>query len=596
MSRKRIAIALLAVAVCICPLAVRGDDNASPSAPPPVETPVPAPGDAAVAVIADDYYKHEWQFTPTSATVTGVHDYDAQLDPVTPAAISAEIARLHATLKKLQRLDSGALSLNGQTDQQSLESSIGGGLFSLEERPAWRLSPSYYTDIAAGGIYGLMSRDFAPLARRLTLAVAREKQIPALLAQAKLNLTPAAIPPITATIDELDAQGTADFFAHDVPVAFAAVKDKVLQAQLRAANAAAIAAIKDYDAFLRASVVPKAHGSYAIGAAAYARLERLQNIVDIPLPHLLAVGEANLAKDRADFLATSRAIDAHKSPAQVLAVISRDHPRNDQLLAAAQSDLNTLIAFIKAKHIIDLPPAPVAKVVKTPSFGAQTSFASMDSPGPLETTATNAYYNVTLADPHWTAQQIEEHLQFYNRFSRLVVSSHEAYPGHYTNYLFNKEHDLSLVRKIEWNVAFGEGWAHYDEQMMVDEGLGNGDPRYRLVQLQLALWRDCRFVVGIKEHTQGMTVAQATKFFMDNAFEPREPAYREAVRGTQDPLYGYYTLGKLMLLKLRADYQAKLGASYTLAGFHDALLSHGDPPIYFLRKFLLGPDDNGALL
>jgi len=177
-----------------------------------------------------------------------------------------------------------------------------------------------------------------------------------------------------------------------------------------------------------------------------------------------------------------------------------------------------------------------------------------------------------------------------------VVSLHEAYPGHYTNYLFNKRANLSLIRKLNWNVAFGEGWAHYDEQMMVDEGLGNGDPRMRLAQLGLALQRECRYLVGIREHTEGMSVAQATQFFMDNAFMGREPSYREALRGTQDPLYGYYTLGKLMLLKLRADDQARLGAKFSLRTFHDQLLSHGDPPIYFLRKMILGAGDTGSLL
>jgi uncharacterized protein (DUF885 family) len=203
---------------------------------------------------------------------------------------------------------------------------------------------------------------------------------------------------------------------------------------------------------------------------------------------------------------------------------------------------------------------------------------------------------VTPADPTWTKQQTDEHLRFYNRYQTMVLSSHETYPGHYVNYLFNKQDHLSLTRELEWNVAFGEGWAHYSEQMMVDEGLGNGDPRYRLAQLTGALLRDGRYVVGIKEHTQGMTIDQATTFLMDNSFLGREPAYREAVRGTDDPLFGYYTLGKLMLLDLRDDYKAKMGSDYRLAAFHDAVLSHGDPPIYFLRKLLLGPGDRGPLL
>jgi uncharacterized protein (DUF885 family) len=593
---RRLLIAIVASAVLCLPLGVRGDEP-TPSAPPsPVETPVPLPGDAALVVLAERFYRVEWKFSPTNATTTGVHDYDALLDSVTPEAIQAEIAHLHTTLKQLVQIDPAKLSLDGQVDQHLLESNVETSLFQLEERPAWQRNPSYYSDIASGGAYGIMTRDFAPLDRRLALVIAREKQVPALLAQGEKNLRPSIIAPITAKIGLLDAEGSVDFFTSDVPAAFASVKDKGLRAQFAAANAAAITAFKGYAAFIKTQIVPQARGSYAIGTAAYVKLERLQNVEDIPLSKLLAIGQADLAKNRAAFIATARAIDPHKTPLEVVAIVQKDHPPADQLLSTAQSDLNTLVAFIKAKGIIDLPAAPLAKVVKTPSFQAQTSFASMDSPGPLETKATEAYYNVTLPDPHWTAAQTEEHLRANNRAFLLTVSSHEAYPGHYTNYLFNKQSNLSLIRKLEWNVAFGEGWAHYDEQMMVDEGLGNGDPKLRLLQLQQALWRDARFIIGIKEHTQGMSVDDATTFFMTNVFVPRVPAYREAIRGTGDPLYGYYTLGKLSILKLRADYQAKVGATYSLRAFHDALLSHGDPPLYYARKFLLGPDDAGSLL
>ena len=596
MSRRLLVAILLASALSV-PLGVRGDEP-TPSIPPspPVETPVPLPGDAALAVLAERYYQGYWKFHPTDATTTGVHTYDAQLDPVTPAAIQAEIARLHTALGQLQRIDRAKLSLDGQADQQLLEEAISTQLFRLEERPRWQRNPSYYSDIASNGAYGIMTRNFAPLDNRLALVIAREKQVPAMLAQGETNLRPSIIAPITAKIGLLDAEGSVDFFTTDVPAAFTGVKDHALRAQFAAANAATIAAFKRYVAFIETQVVPQARGSFAIGTAAYVKLERLQNVEDIPLSKLLAIGQADLAKNRAAFIATAHAIDPHKTPQEVVALVQQDHPPADQLVSTAQNDLITLVAFIRAKGIIDLPSAPIAQVVKTPSFEAQTSFASMDSPGPLETKATEAYYNVTLPDSHWTAAQIEEHLRANNRAFLLTVSSHEAYPGHYTNYLFNKQSGLSLIRKIEWNNAFGEGWAHYDEQMMVDEGLGNGDPKLRLLQLQQALWRDARFIIGIKEHTQGMTVDQATTFFMANVFVPHTPAYREAIRGTGDPLYGYYTLGKLSILKLRADYQAKMGANYSLRAFHDALLSHGDPPLYYARKFLLGPDDTGSLL
>lgn len=552
--------------------------------------------DAKLANIGAAFYQGAWRFRPAEATGTGVHDFDSQLGSVTPAAFAAEIARLHTTLDELEALDANDLSLDGLADRQLLESDIGGRLFSLEERPDWRMSPNYYVDLGSSAVFSIVSRDFAPLATRMRFVIAREHAIPAMIDQAEKNIEPSSVPAIYAQTAALDALGAADFLRHDVADAFAPVADPALKAEFAQTNAAAATAYEHYAAFIKRSVVPEAHAPFAIGAAAYEHLETLQNVEDIPLSKLLAVGEANLAKDKAAFVATAHRIDPNATPGQVVARMSADHPSADQLIPTAQSDLSDLVAFIEAKHIIDLPKAPVAKAVPTPKFERQFTFASMDSPGPLETKATEAYFNVTPADPTWDAAETDQHLRFFNRYNLLVLSSHETYPGHYTNFLFDKHASLTEIRKLEWNVAFGEGWAHYDEQMMVDEGLGGGDPRYRLAQLSSALLRDSRYVVGIKEHTQGMTIDEATTFLMDNAFVGREPAYREAVRGTEDPLYGYYTLGKLMLLKLRADYKAKAGASFDLAKFHDALLSHGDPPIYYIRKMLLGSDDKGSLL
>jgi uncharacterized protein (DUF885 family) len=565
------------------------------AAPQPANPATGSP-DQALESIALSFYQGEWAFSPDGATSTGIHDFDSKIQQVTPAAIGAEIARLHRALAAVDAIPASSLTLDGQADQWLLASDIKRSLFSLETRPDWRISPDYYVGIGSNSVFSVMERAYAPAATRLSFIIDRERAIPAMLATAEHNIEPDAVPAEYAQVGVADAKGAADFLRHDVPEAFADVHDAALQSSFARANAAAAAAFDRYASFVSTSVVPRAHAPFAIGAKAYSYLEELQNVQDLPLSTLLAVGEANLAKDRAAFIATARTINPNETPEQVAAGLAADHPPADQLIPSAQADLATLIAFIKAKGIIDLPEAPVVKAVPTPAFERQFTFASMDSPGPLETKATEAYYNVTPADPSWTAAQTEQHLGFFNRYNILVVSSHETYPGHYVNYLYNKREDLSLIRKLEWNVAFGEGWAHYDEQMMIDEGLGGGDPRYRLAQLSGALQRDGRYIIGIEEHTQGMSVAQATRFLTANAFMGEEPAYREALRGTSDPLFGYYTLGKLMILKLRADYQAKMGSSYSLRGFHDALLSHGDPPIYFVRKMLLGAGDQGALL
>lgn len=569
---------------------------ASLAAVPAAAVAAASPGGDTLRSIAQQYYDELWRADPVAATEIGVHTYDAQLGSYGSPDFARDFARARAALSALQFIPNSGLSLDDYADKIILENAIKERLWRLQTKREWVTSPQMYTAIASNGVYGILKRAYAPLDRRLRYVIARERQIPRVLAQGEANIAPAKVAPVTARIALLDTNGAIDFFTNDVPQAFAAVRDTGLRSEFRASNADAVAALRSYQGYLQTAVIPRARGGYAIGAADYQYLEDLQNATHIPLGELERVGESALRRDKAAFIATARRIDPRRSAQAVYASISRDHPSGSQLLPTAQNELNDLVAFIKAKGIVDLPNAPIARVIATPKFQAQTSFASMDSPGPLETKATEAYYRVTLVDPAWTRKQAEEHLAFFNRYSLAVVSLHEAYPGHYTNYLFNKSAKLSLIRKLNWNVAFGEGWAHYDEQMMVDQGLGNGDPRMRMAQLALALQRECRYLVGIREHIEGMTVAQATAFFMNNAFMGQEPSHREALRGTQDPLYGYYTLGKLMLLKLRADDRAQLGGKFSLRVFHDRVLSHGDPPIFFLRKMILGAGDNGSLL
>jgi hypothetical protein len=338
------------------------------------------------------------------------------------------------------------------------------------------------------------------------------------------------------------------------------------------------------------------HGTFAIGPAAYLARLRYEDGLVTTLPDYVAVGERAFEHTRAWYVATSNRIDPHRTPAENFAALQRVHPTPARLNAAAQADLVKLRAFLIRRHIVTLPPDADIAVVDTPSFERAFTTAAMDPPGPLETVATKAYYYVTPVDPAWPPDRQAGFLAPFNDFQRPIVSAHEVYPGHFVNFVFNRRNHLSLTRELLWSPIFGEGWAHYSEQMVVDEGWGNGDPRVRLAQLNEALLRNCRYIVGVKLHTGGWTIAQARDFFTNRCFQTRATALEETLRGTQDPLYGYYTLGKLMILKLRDDYRRKLGSAYTLEGFHDALLAHGDPPVTYLRPLLLGADDDGRPL
>jgi hypothetical protein len=293
-------------------------------------------------------------------------------------------------------------------------------------------------------------------------------------------------------------------------------------------------------------------------------------------------------------------IDPNQKAVDVFKSIQGEHPTAAELIPSTRQDLEAIRAFVVRHRIVTIPSSVRARVEETlPPFRA-TSFASMDTPGPFETKAKEAYYYVTPVEPDWPPQQAEEWLTAFNYYTTDVVSIHEGYPGHYVQFLALNASPASRVAKAFYSYPFVEGWAHYCEQMMLDAGFAQPSnaafaPRddlvqgakYRLAQSDEALLRICRLCVSLKLHTRGMTVDEATRFFQDNCYYEEKPAHQEALRGTFDPGYLYYTLGKLMILKLRHDWETQEKEAFSLQRFHDQFLSHGAPPISLLREILI---------
>ncbi len=548
-------------------------------------------GDSQYEALAQTYYAAEFRLNPIEATQVGVHEYDDQIGDFSPSGVAAQLTLDHTYLDRLAVLDRSSLSPSVALDATLLQYALRDDLLLNETLQQWRHNPDNFTQAASGAIFTVMSKDYAPLQKRMAFAIARERLIPAMLVQAEKDTT--TVDAVTQRISAEDALGAVDFFNTSVSQAFAPVHDSVLQANLKKANAGAAAAMARYARWIK-SIKPK--GTFAIGRDAYRERLLYEDGLDIGLPAYLAVGQRELRRLRADFIATARRINPRAAPLQVYLSITRIHPPPDALLSTAQKDLVRLRAFIEAKRIVTLPPNANIKVVETPAFERTTTSAAEDSPGPLETVATQAYYYVTPVDPSWSSKQKQDFLAQFNDFEFPIISAHEVYPGHFTNFSIDRSLNLSLTRKLSVSSEFAEGWAHYSEQMMVDEGWGGRDPRVRLAQLDEALLRACRYVVGVKLHTQGMSLSEAEGLFTGQCFQTPQVAVEESLRGTQDPMYGYYTLGKLMILKLRSDYKKKLGGAFTLEGFHNELLSRGDAPLPLLRPFILGSSDDGKPL
>lgn len=543
--------------------------------------------------IVDAYFDDYFKANPSQATAVGFHQYDHQLEDFSLAAHQRNRRKLLEYLAAFQAVNPRPLSPNERDDREIMIATIHSLLLEEDRVQQWRKNPDNYSSALTGTIFNLIKRNFASPEERLRSVIEREKQIPRALRQAREVLRNP--PKIYTDIAIEQLPGNVDFFKTTVPEGFSGVKDAALLAEFKRSNDGAIAALNDYLAWLQKDLLPRSRGSFAIGVENY-RLKLLYDeMVDVPLPRLLKIGYAQLRKDQRAFVETAKRIGPNKTPEQVLKELEKDHPRADNLLSSAQQQLDGLRQFLIDRKIVTVPGGAQAKVVETPPFERATTFASMDTPGPYEARATEAYYNITLPDPSWPKEKQEEYLEGYNYPLLSNVSVHEVWPGHYTQFLWVKNNpQLTKVRKLTGAGSNAEGWAHYSEQMVLDEGLYNSDPRYRLAQLVDALLRDCRYIVGIKMHTQGMTMAQARKFFVAEGRQQPVVGEMETKRGTGDPTYLMYTLGKLEILKLREDYQRKMGASFSLQDFHDRFIKAGTPAVKIVRRELMGRD--GPLL
>jgi uncharacterized protein (DUF885 family) len=547
--------------------------------------PVPAPGgpNGDFARFVDDYFAAKFAFEPTSGTEVGLHEYDTQLDDRSRARLDARIAELKTFRTRLAALDGAGLGFDDDIDADALAGQIEGDLLDLEVLKVMETNPMPYAGLPGRAIDSLIKRDFAPAQERLRSVIARLKAVPGVYASARANVQN---PPREFTQVALRrAQGSVGFFSGSVATwaKQAAGSDAALLKEFDEANRAVVAATQEFATWLEKDLLPRSKGNYAIGEAHFLAKLKHDEMVEMPLAELLAKGEAQLEKDHAAFVATARQIDPKKSPAAVMQALSDSHPTAEQLIPSIRNSVEEARKFLIEKKITTVPSEVRPRIEETPPYARAGGFASMDTPGAFESKATEAFYYVTPVEKEWTRKHKEEHLRLFNPWVVAIINVHEVYPGHYLQFLYAPRFPTK-TRKLVFCGSNAEGWAHYTEQMMVDEGFGGGDPKVRLAQLQEALLRDVRYIVGIKLHTAGWTVEQGAKLFVDKAFQEPANGYEESRRGAYNPTYLYYTLGKLEILALRDEYRSKKSA--TLQQFHDAFVAEGGLPIPLVRKLL----------
>jgi len=537
--------------------------------------------------LIDQYFDFYFSFHPTEGTLAGLHQYDSKLEDFSAAARQKEVAGLNNLLAKFKTIDSAKLPADTAADLQWIISLIHSSLLELEAIQMWRKDPDHYSAEVTRSIFVIMQRNYAPVEERLRSVIDRERRIPKALEAAGHNLQ--SPPKIYAEIALEQLPDDTDFFRKDVPDAFSAATDPKLVAEFKTANQAVIAALDSYQKYLHDSVLPHANGDFRLGAENYRNKLSYDEMVDIPLDQLLKIGYDDLHRNQEALKQVAAQIDPKRSVQEVVADLQNQHPAPDQLLKTFQDTFAGLTQFIHDKNIITIPAGDPPVLEPTPPFERATTEAAMDTPGPYETRDRKAFFNVTTPDPKWPPERTEEWMKTFDYAEDPGTAIHEVYPGHFVQFLYINELP-SKIRKLTFSGTNAEGWAHYCEQMMLDEGYGNGDPKLRLGQLEDALLRDARYIVGIQLHTGNMTLDEARQFFMKEGFQTAAVADVETKRGTSDPTYLMYTLGKLQILKLREDYRKMRGNDFSLQEFHDRFMQQGGVPLKIIRKAMLGND------
>ena len=552
--------------------------------------------DAEFASVSDEFIKGYLAARPLEAVALGFHEFDGKISDYTRLSIDAEVSRLKRFQDRLKKFDLSELNTRNSIDLRILQAAISRELFIIQDMGVFERNPMTYARAIDLNIY--ISRKFAPLDDRVRSIVAIEAQAPNIMIAGKTNLAENLPKPYVELAIQI-ARGAAHFLQKDLVDAIKELKDEKMMAAFNSSNRKAVAALNDYANWLEREKLPKATADFALGEEKYHRMLAQTELVDLPTAKILEIGMQKLKEEQAIFTEAAKQIDPNKPAIEVFKQIQSEHPTAANLVPDVTKNLEQIRKYVIDHKLVKIPSDVRAQVKETPAYRRATTFASMDTPGPFEKKATEAYYYVTPVEPDWTEAQKNEWLTSFNYYTADVVTIHEAYPGHYVQFLHLNASSATRVEKIFGSYAFVEGWAHYCEKMMLDEGYGGGKKaaltdeelrraaKYRMAQADEALLRLCRLCVSIKLHTQKMSVDEATKFFQDNSYYAAKPAHAEAMRGTFDPGYLNYTLGKLEILKLREDYRAQEGDEFSLRKFHDQLLDHGMPPIRLLREILL---------
>ena len=549
------------------------------------------------AKVVDRYLDDFARTHPSIASGNGLHAYDDRLEDFSSQAIAAEITSLKTYRATLDAFPDSSLTPDERVDRRILDGVIDGWLLEQETLENWRRNPMLYASALSDGVHNLMTMENAPVPMRMRRLIAKIAGVPALIAAANANLPHP--PRILAERGLGMFRAAATMLTVDIPLAFAAESGTPLMDSLTSATTAAARQVTEFANAYERDILPKADGDWKVGAAQVARRYRSEELIDLPLDSMIVLAERELATGQARFRAAARRLAPGADPVATWQRVRRDHPRRGEVVAATQRMVDSLTRFVRDRGIADVPANE--GVIVAPSQPFALGFASMHASPPLEAVPVKSIYYITDADSTDAPAAQEAWLERFNYFSLANTSAHEAMPGHWLHAVHMRD-TPGKVRRIWIGLnpfpqpsSGQDGWAHYAEELMVEQGFMDGDPRLELAQQSDALTRICRMLSGIRLHSGTWTLAQAQECFEKQAYVAAPAAKREAERGTYDPTYGGYFLGKRGIITLRRDVRAAQGAAFDLKTFHARLMRNGIAPIWAHRRLLL-PGDTAAVI
>ena len=540
----------------------------------------------------DDYLAYLYEVLPSQASLDGVHLHDDLLEDLSRPATDTHVRALSGFGRRLRQIDAAQLPMVEQVDHRIVASNIEARMYDLEAVRTWEKNPQIYADLLGVSLASQALFAYAPEPERARRVVSKLRQVPRLVQAARDNIRDA--PGIFVKVGLEAWRGALKFIESDLPRAFATLDDLHILGDLADTSTEAAAAIGSYIQYLETDLAPRAKASFRLGRERFEEKLKLDEGITLGSERLLTIALRELHEVQEEFRSVAGRLNGG-DPVDAWRRAKEEHPEPGTLTAVAQAHVKELEEFLQRQAIVTVPESEPVVVAPSPDF-YRWAFASMWTPGPFESKPSRAYYYVTDVDRGWSPERQKEHMRDFNIPTLWNISIHEVYPGHFLQYQHLRQVE-SKVRKstLFAPASFVEGWAHYCEQMMIEAGFRRGEATVRLGQLAEALVRLARFVVAIRVHCEDLSVEQGMRFFRDEAFLEEATARREAERATFDPTYLVYSVGKLMMLKLRRDYKEQIDGRFSLRGFHDALLAQGSAPFWAHRRLLLNEATDASL-